>query len=84
MKPNILDLVHIYVCVKGGKILGSALYFATCINDQSKKVWDFLLKSKYHVLMISNDFNTIVEREEGRNLKCVRVDNDGKYRGPFE
>lgn len=25
-----------------------------------------------------------VERETGRQLKCVRADNGGEYRGPFE
>jgi transposase InsO family protein len=29
-------------------------------------------------------FHMKVERETGRRLKCVRVDNGGKYRGPFE
>lgn len=26
----------------------------------------------------------MVERETGQKLKCVRVDNGGEYRGPFE
>jgi hypothetical protein len=25
-----------------------------------------------------------IEREIGRKLKCVRTDNEGEYRGPFE
>jgi hypothetical protein len=29
-------------------------------------------------------FHMKVERETGRQLKCVRADNGGEYRGPFE
>jgi len=36
------------------------------------------------VLDVFKDFYVRVERETGRKLKCIRADNDGKYRGPFE
>ena len=29
-------------------------------------------------------FHAKVERKAGMKLKCVRVDNDGECRGPFE
>ena len=56
----------------------------TFTNDCSKIVWAFALKSKDEVLDIFKFFHAYVERGIGRKLKCVRADNGGKYRGPFE
>ncbi|XP_056161626.1 uncharacterized protein LOC130135850 [Syzygium oleosum] len=39
---------------------------------------------KDQVLHTFKDLHVKLERETGRKLKCVRADNDGKYRGPFE
>ena len=66
------------------KSIGGALYFVTFIDDHSRKVWAFFLKSKDQVLDVFKEFHAKVERETGRKLKSVRADNDGEYRGPFE
>ena len=42
----------------------------------------FALKSKYKVLGMFKFFYAYVERETKK--KCVRTDNGGEYRGPFE
>ncbi len=60
------------------------MYFVTFIDDHSRKVWVRLLKSKDQVLEAFKEFHAQVERETGRKLKCVRSDNGGEYRGPFE
>ena len=36
------------------------------------------------MLGVFKEFHNNVERETGRKLKCVRSDNGGEYRGPFE
>ena len=64
--------------------LGGALYYVTFINDHSRKVWAYALKSKDQVLDVFKDFHVKVERQIGKQLKSVRVDNDGEYKGPFE
>ena len=64
--------------------VGGALYFVTFIDDHSRKLWKFALKSKDQVLDVFKQFHTRVERDTGRQLKCVRSDNGGEYRGPFE
>ena len=64
--------------------LGGALYFVTFIDDFARKVWCFPLKSKDQVLEVFKEFHSKVERETGKQLKCVRADNGGEYRGPFE
>jgi transposase InsO family protein len=83
-KTNILDLVHIDVCTMNTKTLGGALYYVTFIDDHSRKVWIFALKIKDQVLDVFKAFHMKLERETGRQLKCVRADNGGEYRGPFE
>lgn len=37
IRPNILDLVHAYVCMMDDKYLGGASYFVTFIDDRSSK-----------------------------------------------
>jgi hypothetical protein len=83
-KTNILDLVHTDVCTMNTKTLGGALYYVTFIDDHSRKVWVFSLKTKDQVLDVFKAFHMKVERETGRQLKCVRADNGGEYRGRFE
>ncbi|WVZ17355.1 hypothetical protein V8G54_010337 [Vigna mungo] len=83
-KDHILDLVHSDVCSTSEKSLGGAQYFVTFIDDHSKKLWVYPLKRKDEVLRIFKEFHASVERETGRKLKCLRSDNGGEYRGPFE
>jgi hypothetical protein len=68
---NILDLVHTDVCSMTESFLSSALYFVIFIDDHSRKD-------------AFKEFHAKVERETGRKLKCIRSDNVGEYRGPFE
>ena len=44
----------------------------------------YLLKTKDQVLQTFKEFHASVERETGRKLKCLRSDNGGEYKGPFE
>ena len=83
-RKNILDLVHTDVCSMSERSIGGALYFVTFIDDHSRKVWLHLLKSKDQVLDAFKEFHALVERETGRKIKCVRSDNGGEYKGPFE
>jgi len=59
-------------------------YFITFIDDHSRKVWAFVWKSKDQVLDMFKHLHASVERETCRLLKCVRANNGGEYRGPFE
>ena len=42
------------------------------------------MKSKDQVLDAFKEFHVSVERETDRKLKCIRSDNGGEYKGPFE
>jgi transposase InsO family protein len=66
------------------KTLSGALYYVTFIDDHSRKVSVFALKTKDQVLDVFKAFHMKVERETKRQLKCVRADNGGEYRGSVE
>ncbi|GKD42326.1 putative RNA-directed DNA polymerase [Tanacetum coccineum] len=66
------------------KTLSGCSYFVTFIDDHSRKVWVYTLKTKYQVLDVFKQFHTLVERQTGKKLKCIRSDNEGEYIGPFD
>ncbi|KAJ0859638.1 putative RNA-directed DNA polymerase [Helianthus annuus] len=75
-RNNILDLVHSDVCgPMKTRTLGGCLYFVTFIDDHSRKVWAYTLKSKDQVLDVFKQFHALVERQTEKKLKC-RVDID--------
>ena len=43
---NVIDLIHTDVCTMQTRTIGGALYFVTFIDDHSRKVWGFALKTK--------------------------------------
>ena len=61
-KPDILDLVHSDVCIIQSNTLGGALYFVTFIDDHSRKMWAYALKSKDQALDVFKGFHVKVER----------------------
>ena len=65
-KLDILDLVHVDVCTMQSNTLGGALYFVTFIDDHSRNMWPYALKSKYQVLDVFKDFHVKVERETSK------------------
>ena len=62
----VLELIHSNVCWPLKAITHSgALYFVSFIDDYSRKVWVFLLKTKDKVLEVFKHFQAMVEREIG-------------------
>ena len=84
-KTELLELVHSDLCgPMKTRTLGGALYFVTFIDDCSRKLWVYVLKTKDQVLGVFKQFQASVERETGKKLKCIRTDNGGEYCGPFD
>ena len=79
-----LELVHTDMCQVDTKSHAGAQYFVTFIDDHSRRLWATPLKTKDQVLSVFKELHARVERESGRNLKVVRADNGGEYRGQFE
>ena len=59
-------------------------YFVTVIDDFSREVWVYVLKTKDQVLSVFKQFQVSVERETEKKIKCLRTDNGGEYIGPFD
>ena len=57
-KPGMLDLVYsnVYGLMKT-KTLGGSLYFVTFIDDHSRKIWVYTLKTKDQVLEVFKQFH---------------------------
>ena len=66
------------------KSFTGALYFVTFIDDCSRKLWVYVVKTKDQDLEKFKEFHVLVERQSGKKLKCIRTDNGGEYCGPFD
>ncbi|KAL6329151.1 hypothetical protein AAG906_011604 [Vitis piasezkii] len=66
------------------KTLGGSLYFVTFIDDHSRNISVYTLKTKDQVLDVFKQFHVLIERQSSEKLKCIRTDNGGEYFGPFD
>lgn len=64
--------------------LSGDLYFVAFIDDDSRKVFAYVLENKFQVSDAFRESHAMVERETGRKPKCIISNNGGEYRGPFE
>lgn len=79
-RSELLSLVHFDVCSPiEEESLGGNRYFVTFINDASRKVWMYVLKTKDQVVDHFKQFHDLMERKIGKKLKCLRTDNGGEY-----
>ena len=85
IKYELLELVHsdVYGPLKVKSFSGE-LYFITFIDDYSRKIWVYALKTKDQFLEKFNEFHVLVESQSGKNLKHIHTDNSGDYCGPFD
>jgi 5'-3' exoribonuclease 2 len=75
----VLDLVHSDVCKMSVRSMGGEKYFVTFIDDFSRKVWVYVLRTNDQVLSVFKQFQVSVERETEKKIKCLRTDNGGEY-----
>lgn len=79
---GLLELIHSDLCGPMEKSsLGGAKYFLTFIDDFSRKVFVYLLKSKADVLDMFKVFKQLVENQTGKKIKMIRTDNGTEYVG---
>ena len=77
---GMLDLVHTDVCGKlNPRSVGGAEYFVTFVDDKSRFVWVYMLKSKGEVFSRFFEWKAMVELSTGQKLKVLRSDNGGEY-----
>lgn len=77
---SILDLIHSDLC---GPMevhsFNGAKYFLTLIDDLSRKVFVYFLKTKEHVQEIFHNFKIMYEKQVSKVIRKLRSDNGGEY-----
>jgi transposase InsO family protein len=77
---GILDLIHTDVCrPMTVASLNEYLYYVLFIDDHSRKMWIYFLKTKDGVLARFQEFKAQVENLTGMRIKVLRSDNGGQY-----
>jgi len=72
---GILDIIHSNVCGNmSTPAIGNFLYYATFIDDYSRKTWIYMLKSKDEVFDKFVEFKASVENLSGRKIKVLRTE----------
>lgn len=81
-ETNLLELIHSDLCgpIRTNSI-GGAKYFATFIDDKSRWVQVYFLKSKDEVKNAFLKFKALVENQKGVKIKTLRTDNGLEYLG---
>lgn len=77
---DLLELVHTDLCgpINKQSIVGSR-YLLTFIDDMSRYVFVYFLKSKDETFEKFKEFKEMVERQTGRKIKCLRSDNGTEF-----
>lgn len=73
----ILDYVHsdLWGSPTTPESLGGCKYFISFIDDFSKKVWVYFLKTKDEAFERFKEWKEAVENQTGKKIKCLRTDN---------
>jgi hypothetical protein len=77
---EILNLIHLDVCgLMPVKSLGGSLYYVIFIDDYSRNIWLYLLKTKDEVFSKFQEFKEEIENLKSKKIKTLRTDNGGEY-----
>lgn len=77
---EVLELVHSDLCGPMENVsIGESRYFLTFIDDASRKVFVYFLKSKKQVLDCFKNFKAYAENQTGKRIKRLRTDNGSEY-----
>ena len=75
-----LQLVHADLCGKmPTQALGGSFYFLLFVDDYSRKMWVYFLKSKDEAFGKFKTWHALVENESGNKLKMLRTDRGGEF-----
>ncbi|XP_031249850.1 uncharacterized protein LOC116107700 [Pistacia vera] len=58
---------------------GGSIYFMSIVDDYSRKVWVFLLRSKNEALERLKSWQTLVKNQVDKKVKALRTDNGLKF-----
>jgi len=74
-----LEMIYSGVWITKIESIGGCKYYVSFIDDHTRKVWVSFMKHKGEVFQHFLNFKTMVEKEKGVNIKCLRSDGGGKY-----
>jgi len=75
-----LQLVHADICGPIKPISSSnKRYILSFIDDCTRKTWVYFLHKKLEVFSLFKNFKTLVEKEVGEKLVCLRTDRGGEF-----
>ena len=73
-------MIHSDICgLMPERSLGGSRYFITFVDDCTRKVWAYSLRSKDEALTVFSRWLAEVENRTGRRVKTLRSDNGGEY-----
>lgn len=77
---HVLELIHSDICgPMETNSLSGARYFYTFIDDYSRKVFVYFLKTRDLAEEVFRHFKVFVENQTGKQIKKLRSDNGGEY-----
>lgn len=78
---GILDYVHsdLWGSPNVTPSLSGSKYFLTFIDDFSRKVWIFFLRTKDEAFQKFVEWKALVENQTGKRLKCLCTDNGSEF-----
>ena len=79
---EILEIIHTDICCPDMDIQGPK-YFITFIDDYSRYMYLYMLRSKDEALDAFKIFKVEVEKQCGKQIKIVRSDRGGEYYGRY-
>jgi hypothetical protein len=75
-----LEIVHSGVCgPMRTTSVGGAKYFVIFVDDYSRKVWVYTMKSKGEWFERFKELQTLVETQSGHKIKAFRCMNGGDF-----
>ena len=78
---GIMNYIHIDVCGPTKTVyLGGKHYFLTFVDDFSKRVWVYTMRTKDEVVGKFLVRKKMMENQTGRKIKVLRLDNGTKYK----
>lgn len=75
-----LELIHADICGPITPVSNSGKRYVLCfIDDYSRKAWSYYLVVKSEALNHFKAFKSMVEKETGLEIKCLRTDRGGEF-----
>jgi len=59
--------------------LGGYIHYVIFFDDFTRKTWIFFLKAKDNISSMFRDLKGLVENQNGKKIKILRMDNGAEY-----